>query len=114
FGASRYGLRLVEAVDRLGDCDSDPRDDRGSDAIVAGVDCGTTIWHFLHQRGFVIAGQTMFSRVLGWLFGISDVESVDGVSFSFAAPWAAEDVTWLIVGCLAAAGFAFWYYTRIQ
>lgn len=56
----------------------------------------------------------MFSKLLGWLFGISDVESVDSVRFSFAAPWAAEDLTWLVVGCLSAAGFTFWYYTRIQ
>lgn len=56
----------------------------------------------------------MFAKILGWLLGISDVESVDGVSFSFAAPWAAVDPTWLIVGCVAAIGFAVWYYTRIQ
>jgi len=56
----------------------------------------------------------MISNILGWLLGISDVESVDGVSFSFAAPWAAVDPTWLLVGCLAAIGFAVWYYTRIQ
>ncbi|PQO30504.1 hypothetical protein DTL21_24450 [Bremerella cremea] len=56
----------------------------------------------------------MFSKVLGWLFGISDVEMVDGVSMSFAAPWATSDPTWLIVGCLAAIGFTVWYYTRIQ
>ncbi|PQO42631.1 hypothetical protein [Blastopirellula marina] len=56
----------------------------------------------------------MVSKVLGWLLGITDVETVDGVGLSFAAPWAAEDPTWLIVGCLAAIGFAVWYYTRIQ
>ncbi|GAA4437083.1 hypothetical protein [Bremerella cremea] len=55
----------------------------------------------------------MISQLLGWLLGISDVESVDGVRFSLAAPWAA-DPTWLIVGCAAAVGFAIWYYTRIQ
>ncbi|RCS54925.1 hypothetical protein DTL42_03480 [Bremerella cremea] len=53
------------------------------------------------------------SQVLGWLFGTRDVESVDGVSISFAASWA-EDPTWLVIGCLAAVGFTFWYYTRIQ
>lgn len=56
----------------------------------------------------------MVSQFLGWLLGISDVDTVDGVRFSFAAPWAAEDPTWLLIGCLAAAGFAVWYYTRIQ
>ncbi len=56
----------------------------------------------------------MISKLIGWLLGINDVESVDGVSFSFAAPWAAVDPTWLIVGCLAAVGFTVWYYTRIQ
>lgn len=56
----------------------------------------------------------MVSKVLGWLLGISDVETVDSVGLSFSAPWAAEDPTWLIVGCLAAIGFAVWYYTRIQ
>jgi len=55
----------------------------------------------------------MGSQALGWLLGVDDLQTVDQIRFSFAAPWA-SDPTWLVVGVLATVAFALWYYYRIQ
>lgn len=55
--------------------------------------------------------------LLAWLaqvLGVEHVQKVDGISPSFAAPWAHGSPAWVFFGCVALAALAILYYTRGQ
>jgi len=51
---------------------------------------------------------------LGNLLRLESLESIDGWSLSFAAAWAERNPVFVLVGCLAAAAAAGWFYLRYQ
>lgn len=58
----------------------------------------------------------MFSQALGWLLGLEDVQSIDGWSVSFAAPWMQRPDApfWVFLGAVALIAAAFVFYLRLQ
>ncbi|NQW48338.1 MAG: hypothetical protein HQ464_11305, partial [Planctomycetes bacterium] len=51
---------------------------------------------------------------LGNLLRLDGLESIDGWSLSFAAAWAERNPFLVLVGCMAAAALAAWFYLRYQ
>lgn len=56
-----------------------------------------------------------WQQFIGNLLGLEQVQSIDGITPSFAAPWArGTGATWVLFGCLALAALAFSFYLRYQ
>ncbi len=56
-----------------------------------------------------------WQQLIGKFLGLDNVQSIDRVGTSFAAPWArGTGATWVLFGCLALVALAVWYYTRWQ
>ncbi|HND54798.1 MAG TPA: hypothetical protein PLV92_20440, partial [Pirellulaceae bacterium] len=56
------------------------------------------------------------ARLLGWLFGLENVTSIDQIEPSFAAPWASDDFGpfWVLLATLAALSLGGYFYIRWQ
>jgi hypothetical protein len=52
--------------------------------------------------------------ILGKLLEIEDLESIEAVAPSFAAPWAHDGPAWLLFGCLGLGALALVFYSRYQ
>jgi hypothetical protein len=49
------------------------------------------------------------------MLGLEDVEAIEGIQTSFAAPWATgTGATWVWFGCFLLVALAIWYYSRWQ
>ncbi len=56
-----------------------------------------------------------WQQLIGNFLGLDNVQSIDRVGTSFAAPWArGTGATWVLFGFLALLVLALWYYTRWQ
>jgi hypothetical protein len=56
-----------------------------------------------------------WQQFIGNALGLDNVQSIDHIGTSFAAPWArGTGATWVLFGCIALGTLAFWYYTRWQ
>lgn len=54
------------------------------------------------------------AALVGKLFRIENVNSIDGMALSFASPWAARSSAWLFFGCVAICLLAGTFYLRYQ
>jgi len=54
------------------------------------------------------------TRCLGWLLGYENAKSIDSLELSLAAPWASAHGLWVVLGCLALAAFAVFFYRRYE
>lgn len=53
-------------------------------------------------------------KYLGWLLGIREVESIDDIQVSLAAPWATGSGFWVVAGCVALMIASLWFYAKRQ
>ena len=56
----------------------------------------------------------IWNSILGWLLGLSNVESIGDLKPEFAAPWVVGREFWLVVGAIALAVVALSFYLRYQ
>ncbi len=51
-----------------------------------------------------------WQQTLGRMLGLEDVEAIEGIQTSFAAPWATgTGATWVWFGCFLLVALAIWY-----
>ena len=55
-----------------------------------------------------------FSRTIGNFFQMENVESIDGMRVSFAAPWAQSAPAWVLFGCVLLMVASVWFYRTYQ
>src|ERR1700676_1845103 len=56
----------------------------------------------------------MFTEFIGRLLGVENLQSINAVHVSLAAPWAQSGGAWVLFGCLALAALAVVFYSRWQ
>jgi hypothetical protein len=56
----------------------------------------------------------MLTQFIGWLMGVENLQSIDSVRVSLAAPWAQNGPAWALFGCAAVAALAVVFYSRYQ
>lgn len=56
----------------------------------------------------------MLTNFFGWLMGVENLQSIDSVKVSLAAPWAQNGPAWALFGCAALAVLAIVFYSRYQ
>ncbi len=54
------------------------------------------------------------TKLLGWLFGIERVSSIDEIDFALAAPWVQQNVFWLFLAIAGLLFLAVAFYRRFQ
>jgi hypothetical protein len=59
-------------------------------------------------------GDRLMTHFLGWLTGVENLQSIDSMRVSLAAPWAQNGPAWVLFGCAALAVLALVFYTRWQ
>ncbi len=68
--------------------------------------------------GAVCAGvertSIMLTQFLGRLMGVENLQSIDSIRLSLAAPWAQSGPAWVLFGCVALAALSLVFYTRYQ
>ncbi|MCG8584679.1 MAG: hypothetical protein MI757_08210, partial [Pirellulales bacterium] len=55
-----------------------------------------------------------FPQTIGNLLGIENVESIDQMHVSLAAPWAASAPAWVFFGCVLLMVASLWFYRKYQ
>ena len=53
-------------------------------------------------------------KLIGWLMGIEDLESVDSARLAMTSPWARDSEFWILLGCLGFALLGLLCYLRLQ
>ncbi len=56
----------------------------------------------------------MLTQLLGRLMGVENLQSIDSIRVSLAAPWAQNGPAWALFGCVALAALAVIFYSRYQ
>ena len=56
----------------------------------------------------------MLTQFLGWLAGVENLQSIDSMRVSLAAPWAQNGPAWVLFGCAALGVLAVVFYSRYQ
>ncbi|HEY2148028.1 MAG TPA: hypothetical protein VGH32_08830, partial [Pirellulales bacterium] len=56
----------------------------------------------------------MLTELLGRLMGVENLQSIDSIRVSLAAPWAQNGPAWALFGCVALAALAVIFYSRYQ